>query len=71
MRPLEELIDTAAPSRSRTNGRGPAGDRCYFFVPFLFTREGQGGRGSRRDVPVDQAWGVQMDFIRQMAAQRE
>jgi uncharacterized protein DUF2625 len=42
------------------------GDRCFSFYPFLFTREGRGGRGQRSDVPVDQMWGLQMDIRAQL-----
>jgi len=42
------------------------GDRCYSFFPFLFTKEGSGGRGDRRDIPADESWGFQMDMLQQL-----
>jgi hypothetical protein len=42
------------------------GDRCYCFYPPLFTREGAGGNGRRGEVPVEESWGVQMDFRAQL-----
>lgn len=42
------------------------GDRCYAFYPFLFTKEGQGGCGRRDEVPVEEAWSLQMDFRTQL-----
>jgi hypothetical protein len=42
------------------------GDRCYFFAPFLFTKEGKEGRTRHGDVPVEEAWGLQMDLKRQL-----
>lgn len=42
------------------------GDRCYAFYPFLFTAEGKGGRGHRGEVPVEEAWGLQMDLREQL-----
>lgn len=42
------------------------GDRCYAFYPFLFTKEGKGGCGRRAEVPVEEAWGMQMDLRKQL-----
>ena len=42
------------------------GDRCYFFCPPLFTKEGKNGRGTRGEVPVHESWGVQMEFRKQL-----
>jgi len=42
------------------------GDRCYAFYPFLFTKEGKGGSGQRSEVPVEEAWGLQMELRRQL-----
>jgi hypothetical protein len=42
------------------------GDRCYAFYPFLFTREGKGGCGRRSEVPIAEAWGLQMDLRKQL-----
>lgn len=42
------------------------GNRCYAFYPFLFTKEGKGGCGQRADVPIEEAWGLQMDLRRQL-----
>ena len=42
------------------------GDRCFAFYPFLFTKEGKGGSGRRAEVPVDEAWGLQMDLRKQL-----
>jgi len=42
------------------------GDRCYAFYPFLFTKEGKGGSGQRAEVPVEEAWGLQMDLRKQL-----
>ena len=41
------------------------GDRCYTFYPFLFTQEGKGGCGHRGEVPIEEAWGMQMDLRKQ------
>ena len=38
------------------------GDRCYFFAPPLFTKEGKGGIGRRTDVPVHESWGFQEEI---------
>jgi hypothetical protein len=42
------------------------GDRCYAFYPFLFTKEGKGGCGRRAEVPIEEAWGLQMDLRKQL-----
>ena len=42
------------------------GDRCYAFYPFLFTKEGKGGCGHRAEVPVEEAWSLQMDLRMQL-----
>jgi hypothetical protein len=42
------------------------GDRCFAFYPPLFTEEGKGGSGRREEVPVKEAWGLQMGFRRQL-----
>ncbi len=44
------------------------GDRCYSFYPPLFTKEGQGGSGRRFEIPVSEAWGMQMDFREQLGS---
>jgi hypothetical protein len=38
------------------------GDRCFGFYPFLFTKEGEGGRGQRAETSVEEAWDLQMDL---------
>lgn len=42
------------------------GDRCYAFAPFLFTKEGKGGCGQRAEIPIEEAWGLQMDIRKQL-----
>jgi hypothetical protein len=42
------------------------GDRCFGFYPTLFTREGKGGTGKRGEISVEEAWGLQMHFRRQL-----
>jgi hypothetical protein len=42
------------------------GDRCFSFYPFLFTKEGKSGTGRRGDVPVTEAWGLQMHLREQL-----
>jgi hypothetical protein len=42
------------------------GDRCFAFYPFLFTKEGKGGCGQRAEIPIEEAWGLQMDLRRQL-----
>jgi hypothetical protein len=42
------------------------GDRCYFFSPPLFTKEGNDGSRRRGEVPVHESWGVQMEFRKQL-----
>jgi hypothetical protein len=46
--------------------RALGGDQCYFFAPFLWTAEGKDGSGRRGTVPVHEAWGVQMEFRKQL-----
>jgi hypothetical protein len=41
------------------------GDHCYSFHPPLFTEEGSGGSGLRDQVPVEEAWGLQMHLRKQ------
>ncbi|HET9448508.1 MAG TPA: DUF2625 domain-containing protein [Steroidobacteraceae bacterium] len=41
------------------------GDRSFTFYPCLFTKEGEGGRGRRAVVPVEESWGLQMDLLEQ------
>jgi hypothetical protein len=42
------------------------GDRCYFSSPPLLTKESQDGSRRHGEVPVDETWGVQMDFRKQL-----
>ncbi len=49
-----------------TDVRTLPGDRCYAFYPFLCTREGKGGRGQRAEVPIEEAWNLQMDLRKQL-----
>jgi len=44
------------------------GDRCLMTWPPLWTKEGQGRSARRAEIPVDEAWGFQMDFRRQLEA---
>jgi hypothetical protein len=41
------------------------GDRCYSFYPFLWSAEGKGGIGRRAEIPIAEAWGAQMDMVKQ------
>ncbi len=43
-----------------------SGDRCFFFSPPLFTKEGSVSASRRGDVSVAESWGVQMDFRKQL-----
>lgn len=43
-----------------------SGDRCYFFYPPLWTKEGSPGKSHRGEVPVAESWGAQMDFAAQL-----
>jgi hypothetical protein len=43
------------------------GDRCFSFYPPLFTKEGKGGSGRRDEIPIEEAWGLQMEFRKQLA----
>jgi hypothetical protein len=42
------------------------GDRCYFFYPPLWTKEGSPEKSHRGEVPVAESWGAQMDFAAQL-----
>lgn len=42
------------------------GDRTYFFYPPLWTQEGSVTTSQRGEIPVQESWGVQMDFVRQI-----
>ncbi|UXI65876.1 DUF2625 domain-containing protein [Tahibacter amnicola] len=44
------------------------GDRSFSFYPFLFTAEGEGGRGSRSDVDVAESWTLSLNFASQLGA---
>jgi Protein of unknown function DUF2625 len=43
-------------------------DRCYFFAPPLWTHwtDEEGGTRSRIEIPVSEAWDLQMDFREQL-----
>lgn len=43
-----------------------SGDRCFAFYPLLFTKEGKGGIGQRSEASVEEAWGLQMEFRKQL-----
>ena len=43
------------------------GDRCYNFVPPLWTKDESGRARLRREVPVAEAWEFQMEMRRQLA----
>jgi hypothetical protein len=40
------------------------GDRCLMTWPPLWTKEGHGSSAKRAEVPVEEAWGSQMDCLR-------
>ena len=44
------------------------GDRCFGFYPPLFTKEGKNGAGQRDEIPVEEAWGLQMEFRKQLGS---
>ena len=43
-----------------------AGDSCYSFQPFLWTKEGSLKKSSRRAIPVVEAFGLKADICRQL-----
>jgi Protein of unknown function DUF2625 len=42
------------------------GDRSFCFYPELFTKEGKGGSGRLGDIPIEEAWGLQIEFRKQL-----
>src|SRR5262249_31460307 len=46
--------------------RSLAADRCFFFAPPLWTKEGSVSASHRGEVPVAEAWGVQVEFVAQL-----
>jgi len=44
------------------------GDRCFFFAPPPWTKEGKPPAAPYADVPVEEAWDLQMDFRRQLGS---
>jgi len=43
-----------------------AGDRCYSFYPFLWTKEGSPDGSDRRLIPAAEAFEMKMDIVRQL-----
>jgi hypothetical protein len=41
-------------------------DRCFFFFPFLWTREGSLEGSQRSTVPVSELWSLKVETVRQM-----
>ena len=41
-------------------------DRCYFFFPFLWTKEGSLEGSQRSTVPMSEAWDLKVDIVRQL-----
>lgn len=50
----------------REDVRDLSTDRCFFFFPFLWTREGSLEGSKRSTVPVTEAWEVKVALVRQL-----
>jgi len=48
-----------------------AGDRCFAFYPFLWTKEGSLAGSDRRSVPVAEAFDLKVDLLRQLQQGRD
>lgn len=42
------------------------GNRCFSFVPFLWTKEGSPEGSSRATIPVQEAFDMKVDTVRQL-----
>src|SRR5262245_35818234 len=47
--------------------RNLQGDRCFFFYPFLWTRQGSLEGSHRSTVPVSEAFDMKVDILRQLS----
>jgi len=43
-----------------------SGDRCFFFFPFLWTREGSLEGSDRSTVPISELWSLKVETVRQL-----
>lgn len=50
----------------RDDLRNCSTDRCFFFFPFLWTKEGSLEGSHRSTVPMTEAWDVKVDIVRQL-----
>ena len=43
-----------------------SGDQCFFFFPFLWTKEGSLEGSNRSVVPIEQFWNLKVSMVRQL-----
>ena len=63
---LEEFYSAFRWPAWETDVTALSGDQCWFFAPPLWSSEGKAAAGRRSVIPVAEAFGMQMDFARQL-----
>jgi hypothetical protein len=63
---LDEFYHLLRWSTWRNDVQKLSTDECYFFFPFLWTKEGSLEGSNRSVVPIDQAWNAKVETYRQL-----
>lgn len=45
-----------------------SGDQCFSFYPFLWTKQGSAEGSHRGVIPIEEAFSVKVDILRQLSA---
>lgn len=63
---LEDFYESLRWSTWREDVKQLSTDRCFFFYPFLWTKEGSLEGSHRSTVPVSEAWDSKVETVRQL-----
>lgn len=63
---LNEFYESLRWPTWREDIKDLSSDRCFFFFPFLWTREGSPDGSQRSTVPVSELWDLKVDTVRQL-----
>lgn len=67
---LAEFYESVRWSSWREEMASLAGDRCVAFYPFLWAKEGSAETSRRSTIPIEEAFALKRDLLRQIDAQR-
>ena len=67
---LDDFYKDLRWSTWREDARDLSSDKCFFFFPFLWTKQGSLEDSRRSVVPIEEQWNAQMESARQILGER-